>query len=549
MRAILLGAACLVLLTIGGFPFLVFLDAVPLQPDSIKWIENAVPGGEGWAEWTFRGSHFVGYRPLTALSFTADLALFGPSASALRWTDLALHLLSALLVFGLSFRLGRGGAQDHPRSRVPAAVAGLAALTWFALHVGNDEVIPFLSRRSYPLAVCLAFAGLLLAQRVAARASTTGPGVLGRLSAALVGPLLLASLWGNELGALLAVALPFVVFAAAAESPIRRSVLLTAWGWAWIAAGIWIRQRVLDGDSGYEVVAAEPGRAAAVWKLYGTALTGQLGQASMLHAGAAAALASYYAVTCIALARERARSLPLGLLVVLGLYGAVVANEGVWFPRQVYPATALAAVAFGLVAAYTLAGSAAVVLRLPRWAHAIPQVALLLLMVVESPIVQGTATVRAERARVATSFTQALAQDLESLTGAAEVLAVAPVPGPVDETRLDPRASLRASSDRSTARLSAMRVPFRWLRLVFDGAEWKLRDVLYVADPDEQHPPTYEAGEARLRLPAGAAAYGVPRRQILELPSGQPTFSLPKQQNPDLPRYLWIYGSPGLQAL
>ena len=94
-----------------------------------------------------------------------------------------------------------------------------------------------------------------------------------------------------------------------------------------------------------------------------------------------------------------------------------------------------------------------------------------------------------------------------------------------------------------------MRVPFRWLRLVFDGAEWKLRDVLYVADPDEQHPPTYEAGEARLRLPAGAAAYGVPRRQILELPSGQPTFSLPKQQTPDLPRYLWIYGSPGLQAL
>ncbi|QDV04547.1 hypothetical protein Poly30_00380 [Planctomycetes bacterium Poly30] len=543
MRALALGLACL-LLVLGIWPFLVYLDAVPLQPDSIKWIENAVPGSDGWSMWTFHSSHFVGYRPLTALSFTGDLQLFGASASALRYTDFALHFLSALALLILARKLS--GPRDSHRSL--AAIAGTVSLAWFVLHAGTDEVVPFLSRRSYPLASSLAFAGLLLAAHLAQRGPDAPRRGLSFVAPVFLGPLLLASMFGNELGALLAIALPFVVFAAAAANPLRRTAALTAWGWAWIAAGIWIRQRVLAGDSGYEVAAAEPGRALEIWKLYGTGLAGQLGQTTAAWCAGALVVGAYYLAVSVALAKDRTRSLPFGLLAVLAVYGAVVANEGVWFPRQVYPATALVALGLGLVAAWTIGGTTSV-LRLPRWAHAIPPIAAFALMTLQSPLVIGTSPIRAERARVATSFASALSADLSEQKKPAEIYAVAPVPEPSEEADADRRISLRASEDRATARLNGLRVPFRWLRVVHPEVPWTLRDVLYVVDPNEAHAPTLEASGRALALPANVTCFGVPRKQIVEIPASQTTFPLPKRREPEHPGLLWIYGSRGFRPL
>lgn len=549
MRALALCIAG-VLLVLGVWPFAVYLDAVPLQPDSIKWIEKAVPGSEGWSQWTFHSSHFVGYRPLTALSFTADLGVFGTSASALRWTDVGLHLLSALVVFFLARKLARAGGA----SRGAVVLAGSMALAWFLLHVGTDEVVPFLSRRSYPLAVVLACSGLAMAAHVAERAKDALRSAGAFFQACLIGPLLLASMFGNELGALLAVALPFVVFSAARANPFGRTAALTAWGWAWIALGVWVRRGVLAEGSGYEVAAAEPGRAMEIVKLFGAALGGELGEASRLWGAAATLVLVYYLVTSLLMARDRTRSAPLGLMLVLAVYGAVIANEGVWFPRQVYPATALVALIFGLVAAWTLRG-ANKQLKASRLAHAVPQALALGMMVMHSPALVGTSPFRAERARVATSFTQSLSAELDALEGAVEVQAVVPIPEPKNESGDDlgdesngerngeQRKSLRASSARPTARLSALRVPLRWLRLVYPDPSWTLRDILYVVDPDQSHPPEVDATSSTLSLPPNVRCFGVPHRQIRELPRTQDSFRLPEPRDAKRPVHLWVYGA------
>lgn len=548
------GGLWIVLLVLGLMPFVGYSDAVPTQPDSIKWIENADLESKDWKEWTFHSSHFVGYRPLTALSFTADLEAFGPSATALRWTDLGLHLLAGLAVGLLALRLVGPKAGSAAGS-----TAGALALAWFLLHPGTEEVLPFLARRSYSLAVLCAFLGFLSC--VTAVRSARAP--LRWLTGALVGPLLMAALFANELGAVIGLALPVMAFAAGGASDDRkaawrRTAAVTAWGWSCLAVGVWIRSQVLQGDSGYEVQVKEPGRTGEILGLYALAATGELRDASTLRTIAASALGLYFLVMAALQGRGRGLRLPLGLLGVLAAYGVVIAREAVWFPRQVYPATALVALVVGVVAARAFHAAPSEGRRLPKAVHAIPLIGLFALALVHSPVVRGTTPVRQQRAEVATRFCTDLLEDTANLEAPADGRTVVQIIVPtIDHAQADaeaaaraPLAAVRAKGSDSSAGPSAgrttLRIPIRWLRFVTRAQQWTIQDVLYVTDPMEEHAPTLVPGQpATLQLPEGVPCMTVKGRRVTDWPMGQRRFRIAPPKSADANRHVWIYGPDG----
>ncbi|RMF86195.1 MAG: hypothetical protein D6744_00105, partial [Planctomycetota bacterium] len=82
----------LILAAAALWPYYEIIGFWPISRDATTWVLNGNPNGEGWAEWVFRTRHFrVSYRPLTALSFTANYLLGGLAAWPYRATDLLLH--------------------------------------------------------------------------------------------------------------------------------------------------------------------------------------------------------------------------------------------------------------------------------------------------------------------------------------------------------------------------------------------------------------------------------------------------------------------------
>jgi hypothetical protein len=517
------------ILFVGWLPFSGYGGAPPTQPDSIRWIEKADVTAEGWGDWTFRSSHFVGYRPLTALSFTADLAAFGPSAEALRLTDLALHLLAGLAVGLLALRLA-------------GPLAGALALAWFLGHPSTDEVLPFLARRSYPLAVLCGFGGFHLC--VTAVRSSKAP--IRWISGGLGGACLLAALFANELGAVMALALPVIAFAASREAPWRRTAAVTAFGWGCVALGIWIRQSVLQGDSGYEVPIKEPGRTGEILRLYGLAVLGELRSPQALAAIVGAILAVYYVIISAIQGRLRERSAPLGILVILVIYGAVIASEAVWFPRQAYPATALAALVVGIVAAQAMGLAANKTRRLPRAVHVAALLGMFTLAFTDSPTWRGTDTTRLARAEVAQRFASSFLEDTADLEGPGHVAVVVPIPSPPEPGRRAPLASIRAKEGRTPSGRASLRVPLRWVRFAVQDREWTAHDVLYVTDPAEDHPPSFQEGAPpRLQLPENVVCHAVRGRRVVDWPGHKLSYPLPAPKSDAVDRYLWIYGQNG----
>jgi hypothetical protein len=125
-------------------------------------------------------------RPLLKASYALNSALHGAFAPGYRAVNLALHLLTTLLVFVLIERVL--GAVQAGRARVPAALAGAAL---WALHPAAVDTVTYISGRSVGLSSALLLGALLL--------STTdrrpaGPAVLADLK---VRP------WGPALGAVL----------------------------------------------------------------------------------------------------------------------------------------------------------------------------------------------------------------------------------------------------------------------------------------------------------------------------------------------------------
>lgn len=519
------------LLLLGAWPFASYLTSVPLQPDSLTWIERSQPGADGWSEWVFRSSHFVGYRPLTALSFAADVHLFGLSSLGLRLTDLVLHLGAGAAVFLLARRLA-------------GVWPGCLALAVFLAHPGADEVVPFLARRSYSIATLGTMLGLLLASHAVGAGRADGePRAWSRVALALSGPTLLLGMFGNELGALLAAALPVIALGSAAPGARRRAVLVSAWGWLWIGAGVWLRHQVMEGGGGYDHEGSAADRGAAVLGLYGAALTGRLQGGEGAWGIAAAAAGAYYLIAATLLLRgPRRTSVPMGILCTLVGYGVIVAGQGVWFPRQVYPAVALLALLVAVVASRTILDGGTP--KGLRSAHGAGLALLLAVLLHDSPLVVGPSPGRARMAAVATSFVGEVQASVEELEGPARVFMVAPT---VSEPALD-RAFLRADwgSKVSRALERRIQVPARWLAAVSGGSGLRFRELAYVVDADRHPAPTVQAAPTfEVELPEGATCYDASGRGLTEMPPGQRVIGGQAIKRRGAPAYVWTYSAGG----
>lgn len=203
---------CIVALTV--LPFLPLLDDLPWGADSVKWLDRGSLDHPRWAHWVFAERHFIGYRPVAALSFLLNHATTGYAAWGYRATDLALHALSAgmlfLLVAGLMrIREGRGTAWP------------LVAVLAYAAHPAIEEVVPFVARRSYLLAQVFGWGALALAVRLPALPSRRQPPA----SVAVAGLLGLALL-SNEGAYVLLPLLPLCAMLAAPGPVTARAVAL-----------------------------------------------------------------------------------------------------------------------------------------------------------------------------------------------------------------------------------------------------------------------------------------------------------------------------------
>lgn len=126
------------------------LGLPPASKDALIWLRRGL--GPNWLTWAMAREHFVGYRPLTALSYTANGALGGVSTLSFRAVDLGLYVAAGGLLYALA------------RRWLGAWPALLAALVYF-LHPASEEVAYNLARRSYALSTLLVLLGMLVLPR------------------------------------------------------------------------------------------------------------------------------------------------------------------------------------------------------------------------------------------------------------------------------------------------------------------------------------------------------------------------------------------------
>jgi len=177
-RALLLGIV-VAWTTVRAWPT---LQLLPTDTDCTLWLLRSRPSNAHVLHWIFGEGHFAGYRPVAALSFWLEwLSGADPTRMlSFRWFDLALHLCAIALVPWLLRSL-------HPEA---PSWAGPLACVLFAFHPAWQEIVPWLSRRSYGLCVVL---GML--------AVGSGVPAVRRHELPWVGGLfLLGSLLSNELG-------------------------------------------------------------------------------------------------------------------------------------------------------------------------------------------------------------------------------------------------------------------------------------------------------------------------------------------------------------
>ncbi len=218
----------------GIAPFRIIWTHYPWKVDAVKWVSKGSLENPNWTEWVFRSHHFVGYRPVSAISFVFDHAIAGNAPWMHRLTDFVLHGLTAVAVTLLASRLLR---------RTSAWVL-LPALLYLG-HPAVEEALPYLARRSYLLSTL--FGTLAL---VAWMDSLRDDRVLNPRTA-LTTLLLSLALLSNEAAYVLLPMLPLLAWSTRSDGlvdALKRSVL----PWAPAIPAVAARFAVLGWAGGYE---------------------------------------------------------------------------------------------------------------------------------------------------------------------------------------------------------------------------------------------------------------------------------------------------------
>lgn len=474
------------IVVLGVRPLMFALTSWPASRDGALWILRGLPTNPEWASWVFGSKHFVGYRPLTALSYTLNAVVAGFAPWAYRLTDLVVHVLCILLVYALYRRL----APALPRW------GGAVAAGVFAAHPVVAEVVPHLARRSYSLATMFSLAALVVA--AGGLAGIRAPWGRNALTALLA----FCALLSNEVAYM---TVPVLLLVAAREG--RRE----GRGWGAVAgacsgalvafaAALSLRLLVAGGIGGYATGVDRGERvlpiAAATWRtlLSMTGLREPAHSPSLVVVGLFLAIAAYYGWRLLrASAEERGTRILAAWLVG---YTLLFAPLGVWFPRQMYPLVAPLALLVGITAAASVvrlrAGDRGAAI------HLLPQLVLVFWMLAHSPAVLGSDPARAAAW---------MKNDL-MLRDAASRLAALPESGPVrlalPHYRRTEVVALRARPRDGRPPLAA-ELPSLWLEALLADRPAEPRAFLtYELDPirPDSRPQASGDGAPAIVLPA-----------------------------------------------
>ena len=373
-------------------PYLWVLTVWPVSRDATIWISRGatvlLPVGKIGL---LRTNHFnVGYRPVTALSYTADYLIGGFAAWPYRLTDLGLHLLSAVLVYLTYRRLA-------PKL---APWGGVLAAGLFAMHPVVDQVVPQLARRSYSLATVFGLGGLLVL------CPRTEPGPTPWARSLAGGTLLTLAVLSHE-AAYMTVPIALLVVlhrALGRPDPFRRVVALGTIPLLLVLGALWVRAGVVDGVGGYADKGARVERvvpiALATWHTLDAAAPlnedSARGFPMIVRYGSLLLGLYYVGLSAAGLFRglrdDHARLVAILLAWVLGLI-VLYSLLGVWFPRQVYVALAPFALLVAVLLASSVAGASGK--RWPSKLHLVPQLLLVGWISIHSPAILGADPLRA----------------------------------------------------------------------------------------------------------------------------------------------------------
>lgn len=379
-------AALLVMAVAATWPFWADLPLRPFETDDVIWVARSATDQPGWAQWLVLKPHFIGYRPLTAISFTVDWWLSGGAFNAPLYhaTDLALYAGTGLLLYPLF----RALFPELPRW------GGVLAVLVFMLHPAGGEVVPWFSRRSYVMATGASVLAIWFGARgrpVAASAAMAA-GMLCNEVAFLVAPVLLVQGvqrdgWGS----------------------LRRAALVVV---ATASLVFLLRYGIVGKIGGYSVISHSSERmvgvlSEAVHYLFTPTLSPRASTPVWL--GLALAAAGFYLARSVRL--PGARVAWVWLVASLMLIGATQT----WFFRLAYPVVAPLAIVVAAVAASTRS-----------WMLAIPQLLFLGWVTSQSPVVRGVAPEAIAARREADARLAKLEVALAQVSGGADVLLVSP---------------------------------------------------------------------------------------------------------------------------
>ena len=307
-------ALALFLIACASWPWLASLSQPPMAADAPELLIKAAPGNDGWLQYALGSPHFgVAWRPLTVLSFSMDAALAGLSVGLLRGTDLALHVLAALGVFAVGLRLAAG-----------RNVAWLALALYLA-HPLLDDIVPFLPRRCYTLcaALCLPAMAIALSSRVNLR------------NGVLAGLLFAMGLASHEIASFfmfgtLALSLAMDSNRGLRERLARATIRLLPGS---VLAGLLLvgRGMVLGRVGGYDT----KGRALPVPDLLEFLGQGMFALSGALALGALGVFLGLFFLRALSGSRM-GRSIGWAFFAWILVAGAILAAQGVWFPRIAY---------------------------------------------------------------------------------------------------------------------------------------------------------------------------------------------------------------------
>ncbi|MBA2320772.1 MAG: hypothetical protein H0V89_06415 [Deltaproteobacteria bacterium] len=394
-RAVLpLAVVCLV----GIWPHLYVLGLWPESRDAVIWITRGDPFSLGWPRWVLLSDHFVGWRPVTAFTYTLN-GFFGWAAFPYRVTDLALHVGCAVLVD----RVFRRWLPGLPRW------GGLVAASALLVHPVATLVVPHLARRAYPLASLFGLLAILEVIRPVRR-----PWLIALFLALAAG--------SNESA--------FVLFPIAAWILGERSEDRTRWireiGPSIAAGGLLLVARLLvtGGIGGYRTPGAsftDIGLSLGEGLVGGAVMRSDLpGLPAAVSAGSFVGAALLLLVPRIGMPSEASRASAVcagWILATVALFG----TQGVYFPRQVYILLPAFALLVGIASA-----EAAVRTGVRRAALALGAAVAVSGAVWQSPVWRGPDPLQQAVWRAHDHLVRDLVADLRELPASAIVHAVLP---------------------------------------------------------------------------------------------------------------------------